>query len=193
MPATEFAPIVFAARHATPDWSRTDIPYHVVPGPELTAQGLDEARRLGEFLRDAGVRKIYASPLERAHRTALIAGEIAGADVIVTWELHEVGPNDNREEVRKRVSGCWLRAVEESRTVGPIALVSHGGCVFELLKHLMVADDEIAYWKGQFDRSNPLPPAGAWRTTLDGDRWTPELVFSPVPYQPRLVAQGIQA
>jgi broad specificity phosphatase PhoE len=183
-----FPPNVYIARHATPDWSRTDIDYHVVPGPPLIPQGEEEARRLGAYLRAADVKKIYASPLERAHRTALIAGEIAGAPVEVAYALHEVAPSDNREAVRKRVADFWLAATAESAELGAIALVTHGGCVFELLTHLQVTDDEIAYWKGQFDRSNPLPPAGAWRTTLQNDRWLPELVFSPVPYQPRLAA-----
>jgi len=189
---THFAPNVYIARHATPDWTRTDIPYHIVPGPPLIPQGEEEARKLGEFLREAGVLKIYASPLERAHRTALIAGEIAGAPVTVAYALHELAPADNREEVRKRVADFWLAATAESAEVGPIALVTHGGCVLELLNHLQVTAEEIAYWKGQFDRNNPLPPAGAWRTTLQDERWLPELVFSPTPYQPRLAAAGVQ-
>ncbi len=183
------SPTVYIARHATPDWSRTDIPYHRVPGPPLTDQGDAEARALGEHLRAAGVVKFYASPLERAHRTALIASEIVGAPVEVSYALHEVGPSDDRVEVRKRVADLWLAAGEESRMVGPVALVTHGGCVMELLNHLQFDRDEIKYWVAQFDRANPVPPAGAWKTTLDESTqsWRVEFDFSPVPYQPRLV------
>lgn len=188
----QFAPNVYIARHATPDWSRTDIAYHIVPGPPLIPQGEEEARKLGEFLREAKVTKIYASPLERAHRTALIAGEIANAPVVVSYELHEVAPADNRDAVRKRVAEFWLAVAEESAEAGPIALVTHGGCVLELLNHLQVTEEEIAYWKGQFDRNNPLPPAGAWRTSLREGSWLPELVFSPTPYQPRLAATEVR-
>lgn len=184
-----FEPVIYIARHATPDWSRTDIPYHRVPGPPLTEQGIAEARALGEEMRAAGVVKFYASPLERAHRTALIAAEVVGASVEVSYALHEVAPADDRAEVRKRVADLWLAAGEESRTAGPIALVTHGGCVLELLNHLQVDRDEIKYWNAQFDRGNPVPPAGAWRTTFDAatQAWRAELFFSPVPYQPRLV------
>lgn len=192
MSEAAFSPNVYIARHATPDWSRTDIAYHVVPGPPLIPQGEEEARKLGAFLREAGVKKIYASPLERTHRTALIASEISGAPVTVSYALHELAPSDVREQVRKRVSDFWLAATEESKSVGPIALVTHGGCVLELLNFLQVGMEEISYWKGQFDRSNPVPPAGAWRTTMQGDRWVPEMVFSPVPYQPRLTAEAAQ-
>ena len=38
-------PIVYLARHATPDWNRKDIRYDVAPGPDLVAQGEAEAAR----------------------------------------------------------------------------------------------------------------------------------------------------
>jgi broad specificity phosphatase PhoE len=63
---------LYLARHATPDRSRYDLPYHIPPGPGLTEKGRQEAAELGQFLRQEGVRHILASPLERTWRTALI-------------------------------------------------------------------------------------------------------------------------
>ena len=72
-------PTIYLIRHATPDWSRTDLVYHLPPGPPLTAQGEAEAAKLGDFLRDMDVRHIFTSPLVRCLRTAEIAG--AAVDV----------------------------------------------------------------------------------------------------------------
>ena len=50
---------IFLLRHATPDWSRKDIPYDILPGPALLAHGEAEARALGEFMRSEGLKKVY--------------------------------------------------------------------------------------------------------------------------------------
>ena len=75
---------IYIARHATPDWHRTDIPYDIAPGPPLTPQGEREAIALGEFLHSRSVQKIYASPLERAHQTGLLAAQIMDLEVTVS-------------------------------------------------------------------------------------------------------------
>ena len=41
---------IYLIRHATPDWTRKDIPYHLPPGPPLIEQGLAEAQALAAFL-----------------------------------------------------------------------------------------------------------------------------------------------
>ena len=73
--------VVYLIRHATPDWSRTDIRYDIPPGPPLTSQGEAEAQQLGEFLQTIPVKHIYASPLERTSRTAQIAAAALGIQV----------------------------------------------------------------------------------------------------------------
>ncbi len=54
---------IYLTRHATPDWSRTDIRYDIPPGPPLTAQGEAEAEKLGIFLASAGVTQTLRQPL----------------------------------------------------------------------------------------------------------------------------------
>lgn len=178
-------PVVFLARHASPDWSRTDIRYDIPPGPPLTAAGEEEAARLGEFLANQGVVKLYASPMERTRRTAEIA---AGVAAIPWQESHEIGEWRREEQfnaVLERVYPFWQQACEESRSIGPIALISHGGPVLSLLEKLKVDPQELTHYRNQFDHRNPLPPAGAWVTTRDAldSYWDVRLVFAPNPVQ----------
>ena len=182
------APHVILARHATPDWNRRDIPYDIPPGPPLTAQGEAEARLLGGYLREQGVVKIYASPLERTRRTAQIATEICGARLIEAMEIAEWRRDENEFAVLERVRDLWQRTVQESTEIGPIALVTHGGCVLAMLHHLGVSPSVVEGYRAQFDHRNPLPPAGAWETRqpYPGAEWEVGLRFSPQPVQPTL-------
>ncbi len=174
-------PTVYLIRHATPDWSRTDIPYFIPPGPPLTPQGEAEAGHLGQFLWEAGVRTIYASPLERAERTARIAGEVIHVPVTVSPSIAEGRPEEKSDEILARLWPTWEHAAALSEQTGPVALVTHGGPIALLLKALGLPDKEIDHFKRQFDRSNPVPPAGAWRAMrLPGSpAWSLSLSFVP--------------
>jgi broad specificity phosphatase PhoE len=178
-------PMVFLARHASPDWTRTDIRYDIPPGPPLTPAGEDEAARLGEFLASQGVVKLYASPLERTRRTAEIAARVAA---IPWYEAHEIGEWRRDEQfsaVLERIHPFWQQTCAESRHIGPIALISHGGPVLSLLEKLNVDTVELNHYRNQFDHRNPLPPAGAWLTTRDAldSTWDVFLAFTPGPIQ----------
>jgi broad specificity phosphatase PhoE len=66
-------PIVYLARHGETAWTltgqhtgRTDLP--------LTVRGEDNARRLAERLKPLTFAKVFTSPLQRAARTAELAG-----------------------------------------------------------------------------------------------------------------------
>jgi probable phosphoglycerate mutase len=174
--------IVYLVRHATPDWSRKDIPYHIPPGPPLTETGRREAADLGAFLRYSGVRRIYASPLERSEDTARIAGQTAGADVVVDPALQEIYPNETPEQILRRVQPAFERAAAESAEIGPAALVTHGGPVTHLLAKLGLDADTLEQLKRTYDRRNPLPPAGVWRASRSSPDapWELQLVFTPV-------------
>jgi broad specificity phosphatase PhoE len=176
-------PTVYLARHATPDWSRTDIPYHLPPGPPLTAQGEREAVLLGSFLHDMGVCQLQASPLERCLRTAEIAAREAGVPSQVDTRLAEWLPGEKKDDVLKRIWPAWERAVAACADGRPIVLVTHGGPIGVLLKELGLPADELAQYQRSFDRSNPVPPAGVWRAIRpDPARgWALDLAFTPEP------------
>jgi broad specificity phosphatase PhoE len=177
-------PVIYLARHATPDWHRTDIRYDVVPGPELTPQGEMEAAQLGEFLRSAGVQRIVASPLVRTRRTAEIAGAIAGAHVTVDDAVREYSRDENDQLVYDRFFPALSALFAEAAITGPIAIVTHGGPVRVVLERLGLASDELWHYRRQFDHQNPLPPAAAWELTRSApdQLWRMRMVFSPTPY-----------
>jgi broad specificity phosphatase PhoE len=183
---THLIPIVYLVRHATPDWSQTHIPYHIPPGPPLTAQGVDEAMQLGYFLREAGVTQMYASPLERALHTTRIAAGVAGVSVAQEEGLAEWRPDEKADAIRARVWPVWERARDISLQMGPIALVTHGGPIGFLLEELGLAKGVIEEHKRRFDRNNPLPPAGVWKATQPTPEaaWDLRLTFVPEPVKP---------
>jgi len=176
----EIMQTIYFARHATPDRSRTEFIYHIPPGPPLTQDGLMEARQVGEFFKNAGVKQIYSSPLERCLRTAMIAGEISGVEVEVTYSLTELRPDETPELVRDRLEYALKRAQCESRTAGPVALVTHGGPISVLMACLGMDDDTLKKCS-VYDHRNPLPPAGVWMAQCNGSgqAWNLSLVFQP--------------
>ena len=84
----ESLPQIYLARHGETAWSvsgqhtgRTDLP--------LTAQGEQNARRLGERLAGLQLAWVVTSPLERARRTCELAGFGAVASIdpdLVEWD-----------------------------------------------------------------------------------------------------------
>jgi probable phosphoglycerate mutase len=185
-------PIVFLARHGTPDWSMTNIRYDIPPGPPLVAQGEEEAAKLGAFLKTQGVQFVYASPLVRARRTAEIAAEVAGVPVEVVESAAEYRREETDADVFGRVNPLFLRAWAEAAQYGPVAIVSHGGPVRVMLENLGGVPDVLWHYRRQFDHQNPLPPAAAWRVSSGAQpgAWELALQFTPgthVPYQPATV------
>jgi broad specificity phosphatase PhoE len=178
---------IYLIRHATPDWSRTDIPYFIPPGPPLTAQGEAEAAQLSAFLRDAGVRQILTSPLERCQRTAQIAAESLALPFAIDNGLTEWKPGDKEDEIKARFRPVWEQAQTFCGQVGPVALVTHGGPIALWLSELGVDKLVIDHHKKLFDRNNPLPPAGAWLAERLNESWSLSLAFVPEAYRAKLM------
>ena len=178
---------IFLIRHATPDWSRTDIPYFTPPGPPLTAQGEAEAVQLSAYLREAGVQQILTSPLERCQRTAQIAAESLALPFTVDNGLTEWKPGDKDDEIKARFRPVWEQAQTYSNQVGPVALITHGGPIALWLSELGVDKLVIDHHKKLFDRNNPLPPAGVWRAERINGSWSLSLAFVPEAYRTKLM------
>ncbi len=173
---------IFLLRHATPNWDRKDIPYDIVPGPELSPKGEAEAQALAEFMRQEGLRKLYHSPFERAARTAQIVADVNGIPCIEEQRLAEWrGVDESDCSVRDRMMSIFNQATKESMEVGSIGLVSHGGPIALLLLELGFPTHELAPYRKMFDTTNPLPPAGVWKIEQfsGDDAWKFQLAFTP--------------
>jgi probable phosphoglycerate mutase len=183
--------VVFLARHASPDWERRDLPYHLPPGPPLTSAGRQEAAELGDFLQTCGIDRLYSSPLERCLHTAQIAALQGGQSMHVLDELREWQPGETREEVQQRM----LRALEATRHEAndgqPYVLITHGGPIAALLLALGMDENRLDQYR-VFDHRNVLPPAGAWRVQqADGEHgWACKLIFPSGMIEALTIDQG---
>lgn len=169
---------VLLIRHATPDWMRTDLDYHIPPGPPLTEQGKREAGALGAYLHQVSVSHLYSSPLERCWRTAEIAAQIAAVPLEVEWGLIEWQKDEDQPAVRKRMGDVFKTALEIHAGNSPLGLVTHGGPIAMLLEVLGMDAATLESWR-KFDHRNPVPCAGVWQATRDGEGWNLRLVFKP--------------
>lgn len=172
---------IYIARHATPDWSRKDLRYDVLPGPPLTPLGESEAQQLGRFLRARSVSHIYTSPFERAHRTAELAAEVIGMPLTEDGAIREWAEGETPTEVSSRILPFWKQICIKAAQQGPICLVTHGGPMKLILTTLGMTRAKMETYTVQFDANNPAPPAGTWLAKSgDGDTpWSLEMVFSP--------------
>ena len=138
---------LYLIRHGETEWSlssrhtgRTDIP--------LTVQGEQDARRLGEWLRDLRFSQVFASPRQRARRTCELArlGPVAKIEPdlaewdygdyegLLSMDIRRGRPDWNlfRDgcpggETPAQVSGRADRLIARLRALdGNVALFSHG-------------------------------------------------------------------
>jgi broad specificity phosphatase PhoE len=170
---------IYLIRHATPDWSRKDIPYDIPPGPPLTAEGEREALALGAFLKQAGVAMVYHSPMERALRTAQIAAGVAGVEMLLRDDLSEWRSKEKDEDVHARVWRVAQECLTQSEAGRPVGLVTHGGPIGLLLCEFKLPAGQLDAQRRLYDHGNPLPPAGAWLVRACQDGWELELAFKP--------------
>jgi broad specificity phosphatase PhoE len=138
-----------------------------LPGdPGLTVTGRHQAALTGRWLRNAGLRALYSSPLRRARETADLIAAVTGLPIQLDARLRERmnwdGSCSNAEFLAE-----WARATrdrdfvpygrESSRQAGdrlhafvaalparlaPAGLVTHGGVTTDLLRNLCT-DQEL--------------------------------------------------
>ena len=165
---------IYVARHASPDWSRTDIPYDVPPGPPLTPRGEGEGTLLGEFLHRQGVQHIVSSPMQRAHQTAQLAAAVIGIEAEVDPRIIEQRNDEKNLQVVERVRVFWADITKRAEQHGPLCIVTHGGVLGALLWLHDVTDE--SHPDHRFDHNTWAPPSGAWSaqraTGTSSWRWT---------------------
>ncbi len=104
-------PVICVARHGETAWSLsgqhtglTDVP--------LTARGEQEARLLGERLKNRPFAKVFTSPLQRAKRTCEIAGFGSAAEAdrdLVEWDYGQYEGRRSAEILAQRPDWVLFR------------------------------------------------------------------------------------
>jgi len=136
-----------------------------VPGdPGLTGTGREQAARTGRWLRGAGIRALYGSPMRRARETAEGIASATGLAVRSDARLRErlnwdgslpfdafldlwaktmrdrdwiPGDGESSRQAGMRLAE-FLSGLAD--TPGPVAAVTHGGVTVDLLRNLL--DDD---------------------------------------------------
>ncbi len=83
-------PILLLIRHGENDYVKTGKLAGRLPGVHLNQRGQEQARALGEALKDVPLKAVYSSPLERAMETAAPIASARGLEIIPEPDLMEV-------------------------------------------------------------------------------------------------------
>ena len=151
-------------RHGQTDWNR-DGRFQGHADTPLNETGRGQARALAEALATERVDAVYSSDLQRARHTAAAVADAAGLDVVTLPELREKhfgtweglthaeiaerfpeaprgswGDGETSEEMASRVLGA-LRQIAARHDGETVLVVSHGGPLLAVRRHLGGADD----------------------------------------------------
>jgi len=172
---------IYLIRHATPDYGRKEIRYDIIPGPPLTAGGVEEAKELSKFLIPKKISKIYSSPLERTKQTAEIIASILNLQCHLNNSLVEWRRNETKTEIAQRVLPFWEHVLITSQWNDSVVIVTHGGLIKTLLEFLGLDINKIKEYGTAFGYSSPLPPAGVWKASrkTTESKWEMQLVYVP--------------
>ena len=171
--------IIYLARHATPRWDLTDIPYFVQPGPPLSSMGIVEAMELAQFFKMQSIQYCFTSPLVRASTTARMTAELCSVPLEVRNGLHESEPGETDEDKRVRLIPVVEEAFRLSGRIGPVVLFSHGGPINRMLLECGLTEEILSAYNC-FDHKNIVSTAGVWKIESQPDgRNRFEMVFAP--------------
>lgn len=94
---------LYLIRHGQSTNNRGDLR---VSDPPLTELGEEQARLVGQFIKDEGISRLYCSPMIRALHTAALINEHLGLVPYVFVGLHEMGGiYEDREDGRAQLPG----------------------------------------------------------------------------------------
>lgn len=167
---------LYLVRHGMPQMPYAER-YDIVPGPYLSDTGREQAARTGRFLARQNITHLYHSPLARAVETAAIVAKHVNLPSQEIEELAEWRREETAELVRERIARFW-ETILYGRD-GNAAVVSHGGPIEQLLRHL--SRDGLDLSKHSYWGRATTPPAGVWlvEPTAGGKSWLMDMVFDP--------------
>lgn len=115
----------------------------------LNERGRAQARALAQRLRHEGLRALYTSPLQRAHATAQIVGDLLGLQAIVDERLMEAEGGDWSGRLIAEVAAAAPEEWERWRRADPTFRLPGGESVAEQAARVAAALADVA--------SGPLP------------------------------------
>jgi broad specificity phosphatase PhoE len=150
-----------------------------VADPELAPDGVEQARRLAEYLSAEHITAIYVSPLKRARETAAPLARNLGLTPVVEDDISEFDRNSSEyvpiEELRGTDDPRWLKMIrgewEEghdhpdlfrkrvidaceriiSRHAGErVVAVCHGGVINQYLAHILGIQTQLGFFYPQY-------------------------------------------
>jgi len=114
------------------------------PGSALSDRGREQARALGEALRERRVARVYASPLRRAQQTAQELADVLGVDVVTLPDVREVGIGA-REDDTSDLGWDEMDAARASWRDGDLDVTVGGGeTAADVLRRVGGALDDVA-------------------------------------------------
>jgi electron transfer flavoprotein alpha/beta subunit len=111
-------------------------------------------------------------------QTTQIASQVTGSVFQVLEGLQEWQPGEQKCGVQERMLGSLEIALQAGGQGRSVAVVTHGGPIAALL--LALGMDEATLERHRvYDHRNPLPTAGAWLATRDGEdqSWNLKLIY----------------
>jgi broad specificity phosphatase PhoE len=180
---------IYLIRHGETDLNAARVLQ--MPGTPLSTLGREQAERLAEHLRDAGIVHVLASDYARAEQTARPLERASGATLELEPLLQErnfgdlrgvayadlsedpfapgfAPPGGETEAVfQERVAGAWQRITEvAARVPGHLAVVTHG------LVCRGIVRDHLVDPAGVGEPGSPLPVRNTSFSVIDGpDPW----------------------
>ncbi|RKY00018.1 histidine phosphatase family protein [Candidatus Poribacteria bacterium] len=115
---------IMLIRHGETEWNVKEI-FRGRVDIDLSQRGVEQARRLGEYLADERILAIYSSPLKRAVRTAEAIAEHHNLNIRIAPELMDLDFGEwqglSHEEVKRRYRELyekWLKSPHLVRMPG---------------------------------------------------------------------------
>lgn len=168
---------IYLVRHAAPERNST-LRYDVVPGPPLAPEGHDQARRTAQFLADKGIARLYHSPLVRTLQTAAAIADQIGKPSQESEAIREWERGTPAQDVRQRMAEFWETHIANGEET--VALISHGGPIEELLRHL--TNDSLELSGQRYFGGATTPLGGVWQIERNNHDWNISFVFNPGDY-----------
>lgn len=185
-------PLILLIRHGENDYVKERRLPGRIPGIHLNKQGRKQARRVAEFLRDAPIKAVYSSPLERTMETALPIADCLGLEVIPRNGLVEtdIGKWQGKKIKKLQKKKAWRQVqINPSRFRFP-----DGERISDTQHRLVREVENLAGKHGQQDmivcvsHSDPIKLVVAYYLGLPLDLFQ-RLNISPASITPLLVSE----